>query len=127
MTVCVTSSRRRLSTRSAMTPPKRVKKRNGIDPAKPTTPSQKAELVSVSTSQPWATFCIHVPMLEGKLPLQKRRKFGLRSARMACGSSAVSGSGSSCTSAERLVRGGGQVLFIQFWPGMQRGSSKLIV
>ena len=68
--------------RSAMTPPKSVKKRKGMEPANPTTPSQKAEFrVSRSTSQPWATFCIQVPMLERKFPLQKRRKLGLRRAR----------------------------------------------
>jgi len=83
--VCVTSSRRRLSTRSAITPPNRVKNRNGIAPAKPTTPSQNAELVRVSTSHPWATFCIHVPMLDRKLPPQKSRKLGLRSERSTAG------------------------------------------
>jgi hypothetical protein len=45
-----------------------MKIRNGIAPANPTTPSQKAELVRVNTSQPWATFCIQVPMLERKFP-----------------------------------------------------------
>jgi hypothetical protein len=82
MVDCVTRSNLRLFTRSAMTPPKSVKKRNGMDPAKPTTPSQNAEFpVSSSTSQPWATFCIQVPMFERKLPPQKRRKLGLRRAR----------------------------------------------
>jgi hypothetical protein len=89
MTDCVTSSSLRLLTRSATTPPKSVKMRNGMDPAKPTTPSQKAEPVSESTSQPWATFCIQVPMLERKLPLQKSRKLGLRRARTICGSRLV--------------------------------------
>jgi len=96
----VTRSRRRLLTRSAMTPPKRVTKRNGICPANPTTPSQKAELVRVRTSQPWATFCIQLPTLEVKLPAQKRRKLGLRRARMTCGNSVVSGSGRACTIAD---------------------------
>src|SRR5665213_2525447 len=86
MTDCVTSSSLRLSTRSATTPPNKVNTRNGIDPAKLTTPSQNAELaVSVRTSQLCATFCIQVPMLERKFPLQKRRKSQLRNARTTCG------------------------------------------
>src|SRR5215470_11771234 len=55
--------------------------------ANPTTPSQKAELVSCKTSQPWATFCIQVPMLERKFPAQKRRKSRLRNARAIRGNS----------------------------------------
>src|SRR5262249_22041797 len=55
--------------------------RIGIDEQKPTRPSQKAELVSLSTSHPWAMFCIQVPMLERKLPVQKSRKSRWRSAR----------------------------------------------
>src|SRR6185437_4544120 len=39
-----------------------------------------AELVSCSTSQPWATFCIQVPILERKFPAQKRRKSSCRKA-----------------------------------------------
>ena len=109
MADCVTSSSLRLSTRSAITPPKSVKRRNGMEPAKPTTPSQKAELVSTSTSQPWATFCIQVPMLERKLPLQKRRKFGLRRARTTMGrrlaSSRASSAAASRPTAERLLVG----------------------
>ena len=84
-----------------MTPPKSVKKRNGIDPANPTTPSQKAELaVNSNTSQPWATFCIQVPMLERKLPLQKRRKLGLRRARTMFGRRLSAGSANAGVAAE---------------------------
>src|SRR5215472_12001585 len=57
--------------------------------ANPTTPSQKAELVSFSTSQPWATFCIHVPILERKFPAQNRRKSRLRSALAMRGNSMI--------------------------------------
>src|SRR3569833_1125505 len=96
----VTRSRRRVFTRSAMTPPKSVTKRNGICPANPTTPSQKAELVRVRTSQPWATFCIQLPTLEVKLQAQKRRKLGLRRERMTWGSSAGSGPGGACARVE---------------------------
>src|SRR5262249_21398168 len=72
---------------SAMTPPIRAKSRIGTVEAKPTRPSQKAELVSCSTSQPWATFCIQVPTLERKLPAQKSRKSRWRSALKMRGSS----------------------------------------
>src|SRR6478609_5825763 len=70
----------RLLTWSAITPPMSAKARIGMDEAKPTIPSQKAELVSCSTSQPWATFCIQVPMLDRKFPAQKRRKSSCRKA-----------------------------------------------
>src|SRR6476646_9332715 len=77
---CVIMSSLRLLTWSAITPPMSAKARIGMDEAKPTTPSQKAELVSCSTSQPWATFCIQVPMLDRKFPAQKRRKSSCRNA-----------------------------------------------
>ena len=99
MADCVTSSSFRLFTRSAITPPKSVNKRNGIEPANPTTPSQNAELVSVSTSQPWAIFCIHVPMLERKFPLQNRRKFAWRSARTTLGHCSSSSAAKACVDA----------------------------
>jgi len=99
ITDCVTSSSLRLLTRSATTPPNSVKMRNGMEPAKPTTPSQNAEPVSRSTSQPCATFCIQVPMLERKFPLQKSRKLGLRRARTICGSRLSLLSGNACVAA----------------------------
>jgi len=77
---CVIMSSLRLLTWSAITPPMSAKARIGMDEAKPTTPSQKAELVSCSTSQPWATFCIQVPMFDRKFPAQKRRKSSCRKA-----------------------------------------------
>src|ERR1043166_9080331 len=74
MADCVTISSLRLLTWSAITPPMSANSRMGMDAQNPTMPSQNAELVSCSTSQPWAMFCIQVPMLERKLPVQKRRK-----------------------------------------------------
>src|ERR1700694_623103 len=95
MADCVIISSLRLSMLSAITPPIRAKNRIGIEDAKPTTPSQKAELVSFSTSQPWATFCIQVPMFERKLPIQNRRKSRWRKAWAIRGSWATAGSAAS--------------------------------
>src|SRR5437899_12255952 len=47
----------------------------------PSTPSQRGEFDSSKTSQPWATACIQVPVLERKAPDQKSRKLRCRSAR----------------------------------------------
>src|SRR5438309_1598384 len=47
----------------------------------PSTPSQKGEFDSSKTSQPWATACIQVPVLERKAPDQKSRKLRCRNAR----------------------------------------------
>ena len=122
MTDCVTSSSRRLFTRSAITPPKSVKNRNGIDPAKPTTPSQNAELVSVSTSQPWATFCIQVPMFERKLPLQNSRKFAIAQRADHLRQLRCSGSGKSrCTMAEGSSAAAARFSFIQLWSVCSEG------
>ena len=70
-----------------------------MDAANPTTPSQKAELVICSTSQPWAMFCIHVPMLERKLPVQKSLKSRWRKARARRGISKTVVSAASVTAA----------------------------
>src|SRR5262249_16241784 len=59
----------------------------GMVEAKPINPSQKAELVRWSTSQPWATFCIQVPTLERKLPAQNQRNSRWRNARTMSGNS----------------------------------------
>ncbi len=89
MADCVNSISLRRLMRSAMTPPSRENASMGALEAKPTTPSQKAGLAgaSCSTSHPMATFCIQVPMLERKLPLQNQRKSRLRRARIMCGMS----------------------------------------
>src|SRR5215831_2416621 len=71
--------------------------RIGMVEANPTTPSQKGELVSFSTSQPWATFCIHVPMLERKFPAQNKRKSRFLSARAMRGNSMTVVSAASVT------------------------------
>src|SRR5947208_9516275 len=47
----------------------------------PSKPSQNGELVIDSTSQPCATACIHVPVLDRKAPDQKSRKLRCRSER----------------------------------------------
>src|SRR6185436_5929781 len=66
---------------SANTPPTRVNTNPGAVAMKPSTPSQKAELDNCRTSHPWATACIHVPVLERKAPDQNRKKLRYRSAR----------------------------------------------
>ncbi len=47
----------------------------------PSTPNQKGEFDSCRTSQPCATACIQVPVLERKAPDQNKRKLRCRSAR----------------------------------------------
>src|SRR5438094_6485501 len=47
----------------------------------PSTPSHKGELDSCRTSQPCATACIQVPVLERNAPDQNNRKLRCRSAR----------------------------------------------
>src|SRR5205807_4804750 len=91
----VAMSSLRLFMWSAITPPMRAKNRIGIDAANPTTPSQKAEFVRSSTSHPWATFCIQVPIFERRLPAQNRRKSRCRRAWAMRGSRATAGSAAS--------------------------------
>ncbi len=76
----VTSSSRRRSTRSAITPAKREKAITGTAREKATIPSQNGELVSCRTSQPCPIICIQVPMLETSSPNQSRRKSRTRRA-----------------------------------------------
>jgi hypothetical protein len=71
---CDISSTRRRSRRSATTPPISVKSMIGTWPRNASRPRKKAEFVRVSTSQFWATLCIHVPMLEVQAPIQRVRK-----------------------------------------------------
>ena len=73
-TSCETRRIRRRSARSARTPPKREKTRNGASPRNASTPSQNGEPVSVRTSHPCATRCIQVPTLETSDPDQRSRK-----------------------------------------------------
>ena len=46
----------------------------GISPRNESRPSKKAEPESCRTSQLWASFCIHVPMLEVQAPAHMSRK-----------------------------------------------------
>src|SRR6266568_3937754 len=71
----------RRSTRSAKTPPASVRTNPGEVAMNPSTPSQKGEFESCNTSQPWATACIQVPVLERNAPDQKSRKLRCRSER----------------------------------------------
>jgi len=59
---------RRLSTRSAMTPPSNAKSSVGRLCNAVTTPREKGECVRIRTSHPWATFCIQVPAMETVWP-----------------------------------------------------------
>ena len=68
--------KRRLSTRSATTPPYSVKRRMGRVLSVVTRPTAKAEPVSSSTSHPWAIDCIQVPTSETVWPAAKREKSG---------------------------------------------------
>ena len=72
--VCVASSVRRLSQRSVSTPAMGARKKAGIWPEKPTTPSQKAEPVRRNTSQLKASCCIQVPISEIPWPRMNSRK-----------------------------------------------------
>ena len=60
--------------RSATTPPMSEKRNIGIWPRNESRPRRNGEFVISSTSQFWATVCIHVPMLEVQAPNQSRRK-----------------------------------------------------
>src|SRR5271157_1897925 len=61
--------------RSTTTPPKNGSTIIGTAKLNPSRPSHSGELVSCRTSQPWATFCIHVPTLETINPDQIKAKF----------------------------------------------------
>lgn len=66
----------RRSRRSANTPPIIVKSRRGKSPRKLSRPKKKADLdlAIVTISHACATFCIHVPTLDVRAPIQRRRK-----------------------------------------------------
>src|SRR6202041_3629768 len=80
---CVTSKTLRRLRRSTQTPAKGANRNVGICPAKPTTPSRKAEPVRRYTSQLVARRVIQVPIKEMPCPPKYRRKFLWRSARQA--------------------------------------------
>ena len=58
---------------SAMTPPKSPSRRTGTNWTAATMPRSSGLFVSVRTSQPCATDCIHVPMSETSCPPKKSR------------------------------------------------------
>ncbi len=62
--IWVTTRRRRVSTRSTITPPSGPKNVTGRNWQAVTRPSIVLLPVSWRTSQPWATVCIHVPASE---------------------------------------------------------------
>jgi hypothetical protein len=63
-----TTISRRLSTRSAITPPYGPSSSTGSACSATTSPRSTLEPVSVSTSQDWAIICIHVPTSEIACP-----------------------------------------------------------
>ena len=67
---CVAIRSFRRLARSAATPASGARRSVGIEPANPTRPRTSAESESRSTSHPWATTCIHVPMFDRKSPIQ---------------------------------------------------------
>src|SRR6516162_8880072 len=71
---CDPSNRNRRSTRSATTPPIKENRKIGISPRKASSPSMNADLESSNTSQLWASFCIHVPILDVHAPNHMMRK-----------------------------------------------------
>src|SRR6516225_7452891 len=81
-----------------MAPPSSEKNNEGTEPRNPFKPSRNGEFVICSTSQPSARFCIHVPMLERKLPDQNKAKSRRRSER-----NMWSRRGTSAASAARAV------------------------
>jgi len=68
--VCSTIIRRRLSTRSAMTPPYGASNSTGSVCSATITPSAVAEPVSDSTSHDCAAICIQVPISEVAWPMK---------------------------------------------------------
>jgi hypothetical protein len=64
----------RRSTRSAIAPPQGPSRSDGRPPAARTRPSEAAEPVSCSTSQPIAVCCKNVPLAETTCPAKNLRK-----------------------------------------------------
>ena len=81
----VTSSSRRLRTRSAIAPDTIEKRRIGPNWSVPIRPSSNGEEVSWSTSQDWATVCIQDPTCATNCAAKKRRKSAWRNARRPVG------------------------------------------
>ena len=71
--LCVITSTRRLSNRSAINPPHMPASSIGVNWRAVVTPRATPLPVSLSTSQLWAVICIHVPVSETSWPAKKRR------------------------------------------------------
>src|ERR1700753_593088 len=71
---------KRRSRRSASTPPARMRSQMGAPAANESSPTRKAESLSLSTNQGSATCCIQLPMLDRRFPTQRMAKFRVRSA-----------------------------------------------
>ncbi len=69
----VASSSRRLSSRSAISPPQMPNTSTGANCSAVVMPTGRARLVSRSTSQSWASCCIQVPLTDTSWPKKKRR------------------------------------------------------
>jgi hypothetical protein len=69
----VASSSRRLETRSTTVPAGSESSSTGAELAAAARPSSAGESVRRSTSQPWATLCIQVPVSEISWPAKNRR------------------------------------------------------
>src|SRR6266851_2432794 len=82
----VTSSSRRLRTRSATAPDTIEKSRIGANWSVPMRPSRSGDEVSCSTSQDWATVCIQEPTWATNCAAKNRRKSAWRNARRPVGS-----------------------------------------
>src|SRR6266851_3002107 len=85
-TVWVTIRSRRLGRRSARAPDTMEKRRIGPNWSVPIRPSLSGEDVSWSTSQDWATVCIHEPIWATSCATKNRRKSAWRNARSPVGS-----------------------------------------
>ncbi len=77
---CAPISTCRLSSLSARMPPNRENNRNGMRAQKLTSPMRNSVSVRVTTSQPWATTCIHIPRLAAMEPPKNVRNSGIRNA-----------------------------------------------
>ncbi len=90
ITACSATRRRRLSVRSATSPPYGPTSRIGRVCAAKVRPTHVADPVISRTSQAWATICIQVPTSEIDCPAKYSRKLGIDSAEKVSRRSAAS-------------------------------------
>src|SRR5574342_463147 len=81
----VHSTTGRRGKRSASAPAQTPKRNTGTWERKPRSPSSSGERVRRHASQPWATDCIQLPVIETDWPAKKRRRLRWRSERRAWG------------------------------------------